>query len=121
MLWYVSVFTQFYFTQELTGNIFLYLFQISDKLSTQVGPKSFTIDRLMAIFYSINENKVPLTANLLMQISNLVRLKYLTFVSGENSVMDGSARLQCTVTLNFISLVGKQVGFNVRQYLCDFL
>lgn len=75
----------------------------------------------MAIFYSINEHKVPLTANLLMQISNLVRLKYLAFVSGENNVVDGSARLQCTVTLNFISLIGKQVGFNVRQYLCDFM
>lgn len=75
----------------------------------------------MAIFYSINEHKVPLTANLLMQISNLVRLNYLTFVSGESSIMDGSARLQCTVTLSFICLVGRQVGFNVRQYLCDFM
>lgn len=101
--------------------IFISIFQVSDKLSTKIGPKSFTIDRLMAIFYSINEHKVPLTANLLMQISNLVRLKYLTFVSGESNVMDGSARLQCTVTLNFISLVGRQVGFNVRQYLCDFM
>lgn len=119
MLWYVLINTNFIPNHRRTQ--FSLHFQVSNKLSTQVGPKSFTIDRLMAIFYSINENKVPLTGNLLMQISNLVRLKYLTFVSGENSVMDGSARLQCTVTLNFISLVGKQVGFNVRQYLCDFM
>lgn len=75
----------------------------------------------MAIFYAINADKVSLTSDLLMQISNLVRLKYLTFVSGENNVMDGTARLQCNVTLNFISMVGKQVGFNVRQYLSDFI
>lgn len=75
----------------------------------------------MAIFYAIIEQKVPLTSNLLIQISNLVRLKYLAFASGENNVMDGSARLQCNVTLDFISLVGKQVGFNVRQYLSDFM
>lgn len=94
---------------------------MSEKLSTQVGPKTFTIDRLMAIFYAINEDKVSLTSDLLMQISNLVRLKYLTCVSGENNIMDGSARLQCNVTLSFISLVGKQVNFNVRQYLQDFM
>lgn len=76
---------------------------------------------MMAIFYAINEDKVPLTSDLLTQISNLVRLKYLTFVSGENNIIDGSARLQCNVTLNFISMVGKQVGFNVRQYLFDFM
>lgn len=75
----------------------------------------------MAIFYAINEDKVSLTSDLLMQISNLVRLKYLTCVSGENNIMDGSARLQCNVTLSFISLVGKQVNFNVRQYLQDFM
>lgn len=94
---------------------------MSDKFSTQLGPKSFNIDRLMAIFYAIISDKVSLSSDLLMQISNLVRLKYLTYVSGENNAMDGTARLQCNVTLNFISMVGKQVGFNVRQYLEDFI
>ncbi|XP_055326232.1 origin recognition complex subunit 5 [Sitodiplosis mosellana] len=94
---------------------------VSEKFSTQIGPKSFNIDRLLAIFYAINDTKVSLTSDLLVQISNLVRLKYLTFVSGENNIVDGSARLQCNVTLNFISMVGKHVGFNVRQYLCDFM
>lgn len=95
--------------------------QTSEKFSTQIGPKSFNIDRLLAIFYAINDTKVSLSSDLLVQISNLVRLKYLTFVSGENNIMDGSARLQCNVTLNFISMVGKQVGFNVQQYLFDFM
>lgn len=89
--------------------------QVSEKFSTQIGPKSFNIDRLMAIFYAINVNKVPVTSDLLMQISNLVRLKYLAFVSGESNIMDGTARLQCNVTLNFISMVCSI--FNVIKHL----
>lgn len=76
---------------------------------------------MLAIFYAIVENKVPLTSILMMQISNLVRLNYLTFISNENSAMEGSAKLKCTVTLDFICEVGKQVNFQVRKYLCDFI
>uniref|UniRef100_T1GAS2 Origin recognition complex subunit 5 C-terminal domain-containing protein n=1 Tax=Megaselia scalaris TaxID=36166 RepID=T1GAS2_MEGSC len=67
------------------------------------------------------EDKVGISCNLLAQISTLVELKLLTFVSGENNVMDGSAKLQCTVGLDFIVYIGKVVGFNVRQYLNDFM
>ncbi|EDW27339.1 GL21237 [Drosophila persimilis] len=93
----------------------------TEKMSTTLGPKSFTIDRLLAIFYAILEEKVGLTCNLLSQISTLVHLKLLSFVSGEQNIMDGSARLQCTVGLEFVLYIGKVVGFNVRQYLCDFM
>ncbi|KAH8410201.1 hypothetical protein KR009_008118 [Drosophila setifemur] len=93
----------------------------SDKMSTTLGPKSFSIDRLLAIFYAILEEKVGLTCNLLSQISTLVHLKLLGYVSGEQNIMDGSARLQCTVGLEFVLQIGKVVGFNVRQYLCDFM
>ncbi|KAH8238862.1 hypothetical protein KR038_005044 [Drosophila bunnanda] len=93
----------------------------TEKMSTTLGPKSFSIDRLLAIFYAILEEKVGLTCNLLSQISTLVHLKLLSFVSGEQNIMDGSARLQCTVGLEFVLQIGKVVGFNVRQYLCDFM
>lgn len=55
------------------------------------------------------------------QIPSLVRLKLLTYVSGENNVMEGNARLQCTVGLELIGQIGKSVGFNVAQHLCDFM
>ncbi|KAH8251441.1 hypothetical protein KR032_011900 [Drosophila birchii] len=93
----------------------------TEKMSTTLGPKSFSIDRLLAIFYAILEEKVGLTCNLLSQISTLVHLKLLSFVSGEQNIMEGSARLQCTVGLEFVLQIGKVVGFNVRQYLCDFM
>ncbi|XP_065357190.1 origin recognition complex subunit 5 [Calliphora vicina] len=95
--------------------------KVSEKMSTSLGPKSFSIDRLLAIFYAILDEKVGLTCNLLSQISTLVHLKLLGFVSGENNIMDGSARLQCTVGLEFVLYIGKVVGFNVCQYLCDFM
>lgn len=90
-------------------------------MSTQMGPKSFSIDRLLAIFYSIVEEKVPLTCNLMAQIPSLVHLKLLNFVSGESNIMEGAARLQCIVSLEFILQIGRNVGFNVRQYLGDFI
>lgn len=92
-----------------------------EKMSTTLGPKSFSIDRLLAIFYAILDEKVGLTCNLLSQISTLVHLKLLSFVSGEQNIMDGSAKLQCTIGLEFVLYIGKVVGFNVRQYLCDFM
>ncbi|XP_011190741.1 origin recognition complex subunit 5 isoform X2 [Zeugodacus cucurbitae] len=93
--------------------------KVTEKLNTYIGPKSFSVDRLLAIFYAILEEKVGLTCNLLSQISTLVNLKLLSFVSGEN-VMDGTSRLQCTVGLDFVICISQVVGFNVRQYLSDF-
>lgn len=89
-------------------------------MSVQFGPKSFTIDRLLAIFYAILDQKVGLTCNLLSQISSLVDLNLLTYVSGEQNIMEGTARLQSTIGLSFAVNIGKVVGFNVKQYLTDF-
>jgi origin recognition complex subunit 5 len=89
-------------------------------MNVQFGPKSFTIDRLLAIFYAILDEKVGLTCNLLAQISTLVDLNFLTFVSGENNIMEGNARLQSTIGMDFAINIGKVVGFNVKQYLTDF-
>jgi origin recognition complex subunit 5 len=89
-------------------------------MNTQFGPKSFTIDRLLAIFYAILDEKIGLTCNLLAQISTLVDLNFLNFVSGEANIMDGNAKLQSTIGLDFAINIGKVVGFNVKQYLTDF-
>lgn len=90
-------------------------------MNVQFGPKAFTIDRLLAIFYAILDEKVGLTCNLLSQISTLVDLNFLSFVSGENNIMEGTSRLQSTIGMDFAINIGKVVGFNVKQYLTDFL
>uniref|UniRef100_A0A182W544 Uncharacterized protein n=1 Tax=Anopheles minimus TaxID=112268 RepID=A0A182W544_9DIPT len=98
--------------------------KVVEKMITKLGPKAFNIDRLLAIFYAILDEKVGLTCNLMVQISTLVHLKLLTYASvdgGGAGMLDGSVtRLQCTVGLDFIIHIGRMVGFNVRQYLSDF-
>lgn len=89
-------------------------------MNVQFGPKSFTIDRLLAIFYAILEEKIELTCNLMSQISSLIDLNFLSFVSGENSITEGNARLQSTIGMNFAINIGKVVGFDVKKYLTDF-
>uniref|UniRef100_A0A182N1E1 Origin recognition complex subunit 5 n=1 Tax=Anopheles dirus TaxID=7168 RepID=A0A182N1E1_9DIPT len=107
--------------------------KVTERMSIKVGPKAFNLDRLLAIFYAILDEKVGLTCNLLAQVSTLVHLKLLAYASSSpaaaassssaasEGMLDGSAtRLQCTVGLDFIVQIGRMVGFNVRQYLSDF-
>ncbi|XP_058117421.1 origin recognition complex subunit 5 [Anopheles ziemanni] len=95
--------------------------KVVEKMATQLGPKPFSVDRLLAIFYAIIDEKVGLTCNLLAQIPTLMHLKFLTCSTGESSTLEGSSRLQCNVGLDFIVQIGRMVGFNVRQYLSDFV
>lgn len=84
------------------------------RLNIQLGPRVFTLDRLLAIFYAILEERAGLTANLLAQISSLVRLRLLTASAD-------CIRYKCTVSYEFIAAISKMVGFNIRKYLYDFI
>lgn len=92
--------------------------KVSEKLNTQLGPKAFSLDRLLAIFYAILEDKVGFNNNLLVQVSSLVELQLLTALS-DNFTLDGQ-KYKCIVSFDFIQTVSKMVGFNIRKYLCDF-
>ncbi|CAB3229354.1 unnamed protein product [Arctia plantaginis] len=92
--------------------------KISERLNTQLGPKVFTLDRLLAIFYAILEEKIGLTSNLLAQIATLVELK---LIAGSKEIDLDTAKYKCIVGYDFISAVAQTVGFNVRKYLYDFM
>ncbi|XP_023948043.2 origin recognition complex subunit 5 [Bicyclus anynana] len=92
--------------------------KISEKLNTQLGPKIFTLDRLLAIFYAILEEKIGLTSNLLAQIATLVELK---LIAGSKEIDLDASKYKCIVGYDFISAVAQTVGFNVRKYLYDFM
>ncbi|KAJ2938874.1 hypothetical protein O0L34_g17684 [Tuta absoluta] len=92
--------------------------KINEKLNTQLGPKVFTLDRLLAIFYAILEEKIGLTSNLLAQIATLVELKLL---AGSKELDLDSAKYKCIVGYDFIAAVAHTVGFNVKKYLYDFI
>ncbi|XP_072948125.1 origin recognition complex subunit 5 [Epargyreus clarus] len=92
--------------------------KINEKLNTQLGPKVFTLDRLLAIFYAILEEKIGLTSNLLAQIATLVELK---LIAGSKEIDLDVSKYKCIVGYDFISAVAQTVGFNVRKYLYDFM
>ncbi|XP_060528479.1 origin recognition complex subunit 5 [Cylas formicarius] len=92
--------------------------KVSEQLNTQMGPKPFTFDRLLAIFYSILDDKVGFNNHILVQISSLVRLQLLSQVS-DTYALDGR-KYKCNVNFECIQSVAKMVGFNIRKYLSDF-
>ncbi|XP_013193881.2 origin recognition complex subunit 5 [Amyelois transitella] len=92
--------------------------KISEKLNTQLGPKMFTLDRLLAIFYAILEDKIGLTSNLLAQIATLVELK---LIAGSKEIDLDVSKYKCIVGYDFICAVAQTVSFNVRKYLYDFM
>ncbi|XP_067004774.2 origin recognition complex subunit 5 [Anabrus simplex] len=78
-----------------------------------LGPKPFTADRLLAIFYSIVGEEVNFTVNLSAQISSLVKLKLLVEV--DNSL--DHHKYKCAVGMEFIKTIAKTVGFDVVKFL----
>lgn len=91
--------------------------KVYEKMSLCLGPQSFTIDRLLAIFCSILGEKVGVTCNLISQIATLVHLRHFSFVSGENNIMDGSARLQSNVSQETVIDISRSIGFEIKKYL----
>ncbi|GFO28827.1 origin recognition complex subunit 5 [Plakobranchus ocellatus] len=84
-----------------------------------LGPKTFSIDRMMAIFYSIVEGKVIPSAHIYIQISSLVSLHLLSQVGGEDKI--SAPKYKCLVTLDVIRNIARTVQFDIMRYLYDFL
>ncbi|KAK7869097.1 hypothetical protein R5R35_000814 [Gryllus longicercus] len=78
-----------------------------------LGPKAFTVGRLLAIFYSIVDSEVNFTASVSAQISSLVKLQLLTV---NDSSLDAQM-LKCCVGLDFITTIAKTVDFDIIKYL----
>lgn len=93
--------------------------RVSELLNTQLGPKQFTFDRLLAIFFSILDERVGLCANIMSQLSSLVRMQLLT-AAGDAANLD-SQKFKCNVDFDCIQVICKMVGFNIRKYLFDFM
>lgn len=81
-----------------------------------LGPKPFSLDRLLAIFYAIMEEKASLTVNLMSQIASLVELRLLTKI-GDSSIE--KPKYKCLVGLQCVDDVAKTLGFNLKKYLLE--
>ncbi|KAI9553362.1 hypothetical protein GHT06_021262 [Daphnia sinensis] len=83
-----------------------------------MGPKVFPIDRLMAIFYSIVEERVTPSLNIFVQISTLVSLKLLTH-TGSAAMFQGVPKYRCNAGYDLVRSLARTVNFELGRYLYD--
>lgn len=82
----------------------------------QKKSRVFTISRMLAIFCAILDEKVDINANLLAQISTMCQLGLLSIV-GDNITQLDETKFKCCASYDFIIVVAKTIGFDVKNYL----
>lgn len=81
------------------------------------GPRIFPLERLLAIFTMISDNKkVSINPILMSQITSLCRLGLIMAV-GNNDINE--PKYKCCVNYDFILVISKNVQFEVNKYLYD--
>ena len=92
-----------------------YLISFFFRSSQLLGPKMFDLNRMLAIFHVIVDQKVTSTAEIQSQVASLVRLQML-IQNGDDLDLP---KYKCNVTLDFIRQVAKNVRFELHKYLYD--
>ncbi|KAJ2743179.1 hypothetical protein GGI20_003943 [Coemansia sp. BCRC 34301] len=83
-----------------------------------LGPKSFAIERMLAIFYSIIAEPVDSTVDVQTQIASLITLRLLTKTSAGDR-LDG-IKCKCNVSLEVIRAISRSVQFEIDRFLYNF-
>ncbi|XP_029673518.1 origin recognition complex subunit 5 [Formica exsecta] len=86
------------------------------EIDTQKKSRLFTISRMLAIFCAILNEKVDINANLLAQISTMCQLGLLSVV-GDNVLQLDEPKFKCCASYDFVTVVAKTVGFDIKNYL----
>ena len=84
-----------------------------------IGPHQFVLDRLMAIFYSTVDEKVPASASILSQLSSLITLRFISQISAGDQI--DTPKYKCLVSLDFIKAIARQLEFDLGQSLYEFV
>ncbi|KAF9166188.1 Origin recognition complex subunit 5 [Actinomortierella ambigua] len=95
---------------------------LGTKLRQQlVGPKTFPIERMLAIFYSIlgEEQAVEENVHVQTQMASLVSLRLLQRVTPMDKL--DSIKCKCNVSYEMIKSLAKSVSFEIDKYLFDFV
>eukprot|EP00088_Acartia_fossae_P003505 TRINITY_DN11476_c0_g1_i1.p2 TRINITY_DN11476_c0_g1~~TRINITY_DN11476_c0_g1_i1.p2 ORF type:complete len:136 (+),score=2.14 TRINITY_DN11476_c0_g1_i1:757-1164(+) len=86
-----------------------------EKFNNQLtGPKPFPLERMLAIFYNIVEERVNPSANIYCQINSLARLQFITLVGSDQI---DQPKYKCNVTLDFLRTLAKPLNFDITKYL----
>lgn len=80
----------------------------------QSSPRIFFISRLLAIFCAILDEKIDVNAILLSQIPTMCQLGLLA-TTDDNNLEE--PKLKCCVNYNFVSVIAKTVGINIKDYM----
>ncbi|KAJ2827139.1 hypothetical protein IWW50_002032 [Coemansia erecta] len=83
-----------------------------------LGPRSFGIERMLAIFYSIIAEPADSCVDVQTQIASLVTLRLLSKTSAGDR-LDG-IKCKCNVSLESIRAISQSVRFEVDRYLYNF-
>ncbi|KAG0322856.1 Origin recognition complex subunit 5 [Dissophora globulifera] len=98
--------------------------QLGSKLRQQLlGPKTFPIERMLAIFYSILDEQVldeqvEENVNVHTQVASLVSLRLLQRVTPMDKL--DSIKCKCNVSYDMIKALAKSTKFDIDKYLYDF-
>ncbi|KAI8575916.1 hypothetical protein K450DRAFT_259376 [Umbelopsis ramanniana AG] len=84
-----------------------------------LGPKAFPVERMLAIFYSIIDDKLDDAIDIPVQITSLTTLRLLLRTTNMDK-LDG-AKYKCNVSFDFIRGVARSVRFEIDKYLFDFI
>jgi len=82
-----------------------------------LGPKTFPLDRLLAIFYSIVESRVDASSEIYAQIASLVTLRLIAQVTGADNL--DAPRFKCMVGLQDVQRVAASIEFPVANYIYE--
>ncbi|GJJ68523.1 origin recognition complex subunit 5 [Entomortierella parvispora] len=92
---------------------------LGSKLRQQLlGPKTFPIERMLAIFYSILDEEAEETVHVHTQIASLVSLRLLQRVTPMDKL--DSIKCKCNVSYETIKALAKSTKFDIDKYLYDF-
>ncbi|KAF8924920.1 Origin recognition complex subunit 5 [Dissophora ornata] len=93
--------------------------KLGSKLRQQLlGPKTFPIERMLAIFYSILDEEVEENVNVHTQVASLVSLRLLQRVTPMDKL--DSIKCKCNVSYDMIKALAKSTKFDIDKYLFDF-
>ncbi|KAG0710203.1 Origin recognition complex subunit 5 [Chionoecetes opilio] len=79
-----------------------------------LGPKTFPLDRLMAIFHSIVEEDITPTASLFSQLATLLSLRLL-IPSGGDDVLQ-NPKYKCVAPHDVVHSVCRTINFDLSRY-----
>lgn len=87
-------------------------------MTTREGPRSFPLNRLLNIFCTIIREKIDLNAIVLTQVPTMCQLGLLALM-GDGDIEE--PKYKCCIDFQFAMVISKNVDFELKKYLCDYI